>query len=76
MSLNEEYNALKFAKDLLKVDEFFHKLYGTETDERSCQRKALETIVELRKSEIEQIYNKLLLEMQRKQQAEENNDRK
>lgn len=70
MSLNEEYNALKFAKDLLKVDEFFHKLYGTETDERAYQRKAFETVVELRKSEIEQIYKNLLEQKQNKKDAE------
>lgn len=69
MSLNEEYNALKFAKNLLKADEFFHKLYGTETNERSCQRKAFEMFIETRKAEIEQIYKNLLEQERNKKDA-------
>ncbi len=75
MSLNEEYNALKFAKDMLKADEFFHKLYGTETNERACQRKAFEIVIETRKAEIEQIYRNLLAQEQKRIQGI-NNDRK
>ena len=60
MSLQDEYSALKFAKDLLKADEIACKMNKTETFERSCKRKAFEVIVEMRKSEIEQIYQKLL----------------
>lgn len=69
MSLQNEYNVLNFVKDLLKADEITHKINKTETFERSCQRKAFEAIVEIRKSEIEHIYQKLLQEQNNKEQV-------
>lgn len=59
MSIQDEYSVLKFAKDLLKADEIAHKMNGTDTFERECQRKALELLVEMRSSEIEGFYQKL-----------------